>query len=57
MEKEKSFIDIIEATDNLEIIKWLQNKKLIPDIKYCTKCENQKLAINARNDVIDKYCW
>ncbi len=26
-----------------------------PDIKYSTKCKNQKLVINARNNEIDKY--
>ncbi|CAF0956029.1 unnamed protein product [Brachionus calyciflorus] len=48
--------EIFESKDNLEVINWLQDLKLIDLERNCIKCSN-KMKLQVRKDVIDGYGW
>ena len=48
--------DVMESNNNLEIIKWLQLKQLIPTSLQCQKC-NKDYKFVDRSDIPDQYAW
>lgn len=52
----KTLSQIIDRSDNLEIINYLQEKKLLHKSRECDKCHNL-LHIEPRKDIPDKYRW
>ncbi|RNA02341.1 transposase [Brachionus plicatilis] len=55
-DKRMEINEIFESKDNLEVISWLQDRKLIPSELYCIKCSNP-LKLQPRKDVVDSYGW